>query len=230
MALEFQKGGIENAPIVNAGEIHVPCVVLVDTSGSMSEAQQELNNGLKALVEALKEDPLAVGRVEFCIIGFGSEGRAKILVPFGPAYDYEAPCVVCDGPNTPMHGAVQLGLDELEARKQQYKVNGTGYMRPWMFLLTDGYPNDRDNGAFDRLRESQVEKHCTFFAVGVGDQVDRNLLKSLHKDGIVLTASKENFKNSFVWLSNSLSVASASIPGTKIELPDTRSYQLTVEA
>lgn len=230
MALEFPKGGISNAPIENMGEVHVPCVVLVDTSVSMSEAQRELNDGLKALGEALKEDTLAVGRVEFCIIGFGSERKAKILVPFGPAYDYEAPYVVCDGPNTPMYEAVQLGLDELEVRKQQYKDNGTSYMRPWMFLLTDGYPNDRDNGAFGRLREMQDGKHCTFFAVGIGDKVDRNLLKSLHKDGIILTASKESFKDSFVWLSSSLSRTSTSTPNSKVDLPDTRSYQLTVDA
>lgn len=229
MALEFPKGGIGNAPIENGGEPHVPCVILVDTSGSMSEAERQLNDGLEAMGKALNEDPLARGRVEFCIISFGSEGRAKILVPFGPAYDYKAPYVVCDGPNTPMHEAVQLGLDELEARKQQYKDCGTAYYRPWLFLLTDGYPNDTDNGAFDRLRESQEGKHCIFFAVGVGDQVDKNLLKSLHKDGIVLTASKENFKNSFVWLSNSLSCTSASIPGSRVGLPDTGRYQLTVE-
>ena len=100
-------------------------VVLVDTSGSMDRVKDQLHEGLVALAEAL--DDQARGRVEFCVISFDDD--ARILVPFGPAYDFEAPRLDCDG-MTAMHAAVELGLSELEARKDQYKANQTAYYRP----------------------------------------------------------------------------------------------------
>ena len=131
---------------------------------------------------------------------------------------------------TAMHAAVELGLSELEARKDQYKANETAYYRPWMFMLTDGGANDADNGSFDRLLQSQRDKHCTFFPVGIGEHVDKNLLKSLKADGVILTASKENFKGAFVWLSNSLSRTSSSNPGQKVPLANPGDFQLEIEA
>lgn len=222
---EHPRGGIANSPIENGGEIHLPCVVLIDTSGSMNIVKDQLHEGLVDLVESL--DDQARGRVEFCIIGFDDD--ARILVPFGPAYDFEAPNLDCDG-MTAMHAAVELGLSELEARKDQYKSHKTAYYRPWMFLLTDGGSNDADNGSFGRLLQSQKDKHCTFFPVGIGNNVDTELLKSINIDGIVLTASKENFKGAFVWLSNSLSRTSCSNPGQKVKLPNPGDYQLEIEA
>lgn len=214
---EYPRGGASNGPIENGGEIHLPCVVLVDTSTSMSEAMGELHDGLVALGEALKDDPQALGRVEFCIISF--DDQARIVVPFAPAYDYEAPRLDCGG-MTAMHAAVDLALEEIEARKDQYKANHTAFLRPWIFMMTDGGANDPDNGAFDRLLQSQRDKHCIFFPVGIGSEVDMGLLKSLKPDGVVLTAKKENFKGAFEWLSNSLSSTSDSNPGQKIKLPN----------
>ncbi len=214
-------------PIENGGEIHLPCVVLVDTSGSMSTAMNELHEGLVQLGEALREDPQALGRVEFCIISF--DDRARINVPFGPAYDYQAPALTCGG-MTAMHEAVALGLDALEKRKKQYTENKTAYLRPWVFMMTDGGANDRDNGSFNRLIQAQKDKHCTFFPIAIGNSVDMNLLKSLKVDGVVLKASKENFKGAFVWLSNSLSRTSSSNPGQTVALPNPGDYQLEVDA
>ena len=222
---EHPRGGAANSPIENGGEIHLPCVVLIDTSGSMARVKKQLEDGLATMAEAL--DDQARGRVEFCVISFDDE--ARILVPFGPAYDFEVPRFDCDG-MTAMHAAVDLGLGELEARKDQYKANNTAYYRPWMFMLTDGGANDSDNGAFGRLVQSQTDRHCTFFPVGIGDQVDKELLKSLRTDGHILTASKEDFSGAFLWLSNSLSRTSSSNPGQKVVLAKPGDYQLEIEA
>lgn len=224
---EYPKGGVSNFSVENMGEMHLPCVVLVDTSSSMSCSLEELKKGLDALGASINDDPLARGRVEICLVAFDS--TARIIRPFGPAYDYEAPGIECSG-MTAMHQAVDLGLSEIEARKKQYKATGTPYYRPWLFLLTDGGANDDDNGAFDRLIEAQKNSHCIFFSVGIGEQVDFNLLKSLHKDGIVLKADRETFAESFLWLSNSLSVTSDSVPDEKVTLPNPGEYQLSVLA
>ena len=222
---ENPRGGTLNKPVENGGEIHLPCVVLVDTSGSMASVKDQLRQGLTEMVEAL--DDQARGRVEFCVITFDDD--ARVLVPFGPAYDYEVPRFDCDG-MTAMHAAVELGLNELEARKQQYKANCTSYFRPWMFMLTDGGANDEDNGSFERLIQAQQGKHCTFFPVGIGNEVDKELLKKLKLEGYILTASKENFQNAFVWLSNSVSQTSNTRPGQKVKLDNPVEYQMEVEA
>ncbi len=224
---EYPRGGSENGMIENPGEMHLPCVVLVDTSGSMASSMKQLHEGLEAMGETLREDPQALGRVEFCIIAF--DDSAKIVVPFGPAYDYVVPELTCGG-LTAMHAAVDVALEELEARKSQYKQNQTAYYRPWIFMLTDGFPNDADNGSFGRLMQSQKDKHCTFFPVGIGDEVDMDLLKSLKLEGYALKATRENFKGAFVWLSNSLSRTSNSNPGTKVKLENPKEVQIEIDS
>lgn len=226
---EFPRNGALNGKVENTGETHLPCVVLVDTSGSMSSAVSELNEGLELLGQALREEPQALGRAEICIITFDDE--PCILVPFGPAYDYQAPKVSCGG-RTAMHEAVGLALKQLEIRKQQYNDCHTVYNRPWLFMLTDGVPTDADNGEFQALRNAQRDGHCTFFPMSVGNEVDMNLLKSLvydKKKGFVLTATKENFKDCFVWLSNSLSVTSSHNPGEKASIPNPGNYGMVLE-
>lgn len=226
---EYPRNGSANGEVENRGETHLPCVILVDTSGSMNSAVSELNEGLFILGEALKEDSQALGRVEFCIISF--DDTARILVPFAPAYDYEAPVVTCGG-MTAMHQAVGLALQQLEIRKQQYRNNRTTYNRPWVFMLTDGEPNDEDKGEFQDLLDAQRDKHCTFFPMGIGNEVNMNVLKSLVFDkekGFVLKATKENFKNCFKWLSTSVSTTSSHNPGSKATIPNPGSYGIGME-
>ena len=42
---EHPRGGAANSPIENGGEIHLPCVVLIDTSGSMARVKKQLEDG-----------------------------------------------------------------------------------------------------------------------------------------------------------------------------------------
>lgn len=221
---EYPRGGVANKIIENKAEMHLPCVVLLDTSSSMRHVQEQLKEGLNTLVSSLNSD--AQGRVEFSVIAF--DDKARIIEPFGPTYDFETPNIDCDG-MTAMHDAVDLGLSEIEARKTQYKEKKVPYYRPWIFLLSDGEPTDRDNGAFERLIESQKGKHCIFYPVAIGEEANTDLLKSLNKDGLVLIASKENFIGAFEWFSNSLSRSSGSIRGQEIELDNPGNYQLKVE-
>ena len=225
---EFPRDGSLNGRVENSGETHLPCVVLVDTSGSMNSAVSELNEGLCILGEALKEDPQALGRVEYCIIAF--DDTARIVVPFAPAYDYTAPTVTCGG-MTAMRQAITIALEQLEIRKNQYKESKTLYYRPWIFMLTDGEANDEDRGEFQALLDAQRDKHCTFFPMGIGDEVNIDLLKSLVYDkekGFVLKATKENFKSCFQWFSNSTSKASLT-RGDKATIPNPRSYGIDME-
>lgn len=221
---EYRKNGMDNGIIENKGECHLPCVVLLDTSGSMAVSQEQLHEGLKELGEAIKCDDKAIGIVEFCIITF--DDTAKIAMPFCPAYDYVAPKIICNG-STAMHSAVDLALNEIKSRKEQYKESRVLYYRPWIFMLTDGYSNDKDNGSFERLKRAQEDGKCIFFPTAIGD-ADTELLKSLSHNGVVLKAHRDNFQRAFSWLSNSMSKVTSSRPEDKVALANPVEYQLEV--
>lgn len=209
---------------MNQGEKHIACVLLVDTSGSMSgRPMAELNEGLRAFGEALKEDAKASGCADICVISFNS--TVETVVPFCPADEYVAP-VLSAGGLTAMNEAIITGLDLIEARKQEYKAIGVDYWKPWMFLLTDGIPTDDEYSvdAKNRLQEALNMRKINFFPMGIGENANAAVLKSYTRDGagMVMKAEKNHFKEAFVWLSSSLGVVSISDPtqGTA-ELPET---------
>ena len=210
--------------IMNPGERHIACVILVDTSGSMSgEPINELNEGLRAFGEALQSDGYAVGVADVCVINFNTQ--VTVEVPFCTASEYVPPVLSTSG-LTAMNEAIITGLDALDQRKMEYKQTGTDYYRPWMFLLTDGVPTDDEYeaAARQRLQEALAQKKVNFFPMGIGNGVDVNHLKSytLNQSGPILRADKNHFREAFVWLSSSMSVVSHSQPGqNKLELPPT---------
>src|SRR5580704_12688327 len=117
-------------------EPRCPCVLLLDTSGSMrGEPIRALAEGLAALREELLQDALAKRRVEVAIVTFG--GNVHVLQDFVTMDHLQIPPLTADG-LTPMGTATLKALDMVEARKAQYKVNGVAYYRPWIFLITDG--------------------------------------------------------------------------------------------
>lgn len=202
--------------IMNHGEKHIACVLLVDTSGSMLGAPiEELNRGLEEFAAALQEDDKAYGCADVCVISFNS--TVTTVVPFCPAADYY-PSRLSAGGLTAMNEAIITGLDTIEMRKQEYKSVGVDYWRPWIFLLTDGAPTDNalSGDAHQRLQEALRNNKVNFFPMGIGDADIQNLKSYTlnNGSGIVLQANKNNFKEAFVWLSKSMVVASNSSVGT----------------
>lgn len=191
----------------------VACALLLDTSGSMSGAPiEQLNKGYEALRESLAEDPLARKRTEIAVITFG--GTERLAVPFTEGRDLGPTTFSADG-GTPMGAAIDLGLDQVLARKQTYKDAGLEYYRPWMFVITDGAPTDgqRFTTAAARLREVESKKGVTVFAVGVAG-ADMGTLAQLSRDREPVMLDGLKFVELFLWLSASMGVVSQSTPGT----------------
>jgi len=216
-------------PVTNQGERHIPAVLIVDTSGSMSGAPiNELNQGLREFGNALQEDSLALGRAEVCIISFNSSVQTEM--GFRPAADYEAPTLSANG-LTSFNEAIQAGLDAIESRKQEYKNQGVSYYRPWLFVLTDGAPTDTnlESAAKNRLQNAIRNKKVTYMPMGIGDGADTRKLQEYYPPEAsvkpVLKADAKNFKEAFVWLSASISVISNSDPNntSQVNLPPTPS-------
>lgn len=207
--------------IMNPGEKHVACVLLVDTSGSMQgRSIDELNAALVEFGKALREDAKAYGCTDVCVISFDSQVRT--VFPFSSAMEYTAP-VLSAGGMTAMNEAIITALDAIDQRKQEYRGIGVDYWRPWLFLMTDGIPTD-DNYEADakrRLQDALTRKKVNFFPMGIGSANTAKLKEyTLNGSGMVLKASANNFKEAFVWVSSSMSAISNSNPyETRAEMP-----------
>lgn len=145
----------------------IPCVLLLDTSASMSgERISKLNNLLREVHRALMDHDSASLSVELAVITFSTS--ASVDHDFGLPHQWNPPTLKASGA-TAMGAAVELGLDLLEARKRHYKERGFSYHRPWMVILTDGAATDDTRRAFARLGEYQRRKKVVLIPFGIGE-------------------------------------------------------------
>jgi uncharacterized protein YegL len=205
-----------NVEFAENPEPRVPCVLLVDTSTSMHGPKlDELNKGMQIYREALLADSLASKRVEVAVVTFG--GRVQRVVEFVTADQFTPPRLKAIG-GTPMGEAIDTGLDMVEQRKDAYRENGIAYYRPWVFLITDGEPNDRWKQVIPRIQAGEASKAFSFFTVGV-EGANMQVLSELSvRKPLWLQGLK--FRELFTWLSNSQQAVSRSSPGQEVPLAD----------
>ena len=142
-----------------------PCLLLLDTSGSMQgEPIANLNSGLVLFQTDLQQDELARRRCEVAVVTFG--GTVSMMQDFVTADHYYASQLTASG-QTPMGAAMLQGLQMIRERKAKYRQAGIDYYRPWMFLITDGEPTDPWEEATRQVHAEVANSGMVFFAVGV---------------------------------------------------------------
>jgi uncharacterized protein YegL len=198
-------------------EPRLPCVLILDISGSMKGAPiQELNAGLLAYKSALLADNLAARRVEVALVTFGEQ--VQTACDFAAVEGFHPPSLTAAG-LTPMGEAIRQGLDLLRHRKELYKAHGVAYFRPWVFLITDGGPTDEWQSAAAKIKAGELEILFMFFSVGVRG-ANFEILKQLSDRAPPLKLAGLRFQDLFLWLSNSLAAVSRSSPGDAVPLSD----------
>jgi uncharacterized protein YegL len=200
-------------------EPRCPCVLLLDTSGSMrGEPIQALATGLAAFREELLKDSLARRRVEVAVVTFG--GVVRVEQDFVTVDRFQVPFLHAEG-LTPMGTATLKALDMVEARKVQYKANGVAYYRPWAFLITDGAAEGEAphvlQQAAARVRAEEAAKRIAFFAVGVEGAEMAQLAALAARPPLKLRGLR--FVDLFMWLSRSTQQVANSRVGDQVALP-----------
>lgn len=200
----------------------LPCVLLLDGSGSMSGTPiDELNNGLRILEEELKKDDIASQRVQLLVVRFGDDKQVQVLMDWTDAMSFSAPKISANG-NTPMGGAVRLALAKLEEQKERYRAKSIPYNCPWVFVITDGEPTDDWEQAAAACLSAEREGHLTFFGIGVGSANLGTLSRFSDRAPALLSGLK--FKELFVWLGSSVRTASKAKPRSSTQMPNPSSW------
>jgi uncharacterized protein YegL len=211
----------ESVEFAENADPRCPCVLVLDTSGSMDGRPISLlNDGLKAFADDLQTDELARRRVEVAIVTFG--GRVDVRQQFITADGFQPPILSADGA-TPMGAAIQKAVMLVRERKQTYKENGVAYYRPWIFMVTDGEPTDDYERAKRDVHDEERSGGLAFFAVGVEEANMSVLAEIAVRPPVKLKGL--SFQEMFVWLSQSQKRVSASKPGEQTALPAASGWQ-----
>jgi uncharacterized protein YegL len=211
--ISFEQIPFGSDDFANNPESRCPCMLLLDTSGSMGGRPiQQLNEGIQTLKNELIQDSLASKRVEVAMITFGP---TKLESDFTTVDNFYPPQLAAEG-DTPIGTAIAMGIDLINQRKQVYKENGVGYYKPWIILITDGAPTDNWAQAAQMVKDGEEKNAFAFFAIGVEDANMDTLSKIAVRSPIKLRGLM--FKEFFLWLSSSMKMVSSKNPGTTTQL------------
>jgi len=216
-------------------EQHIATVLLLDTSVSMSgDKISELIKGLRTFKEEAMKDRSVQKRAEFAIVTFDSS--VEVVQDFAPIENIEIPIFKPKGDMTCMGHAIIKAIDMVNERKKIYRDRGISYYRPWIFMITDGEPNDMwPNGeekdvelwteVIKKVHEGNSEdknvgKKFAFFTVGVEGANMKVLTLIAPPNRVPIKLSPDKWKEMFLWLVSSQSTASQHKPGEQISTED----------
>jgi uncharacterized protein YegL len=198
------------------------CMLVLDTSGSMAGSPiAELNAGVQTFIKSVKDDDLASYSVELGVITAG--GVVVEVSPFTAVSGIQGFKTLIATGTTPLGEAVELALQRIETRKNEYKQAGISYYKPWLVIISDGAPTDRWQEAARKAKDLSESRRLVSLPVGV-KQADMAILEQFsHRGAKKMSGLK--FRELFNWLSASMARVSASNSTSDlVTLPKTDSW------
>lgn len=224
----------------------VPVCLCLDTSGSMMTTEggtptgeytvidgrryrvvtggrarlETLQTGIEMFYDTIYDDEMARYAAEIAVVTF--DDTARMLSDFSRVeYNDKREPV----PKLVTHDKTSLGLglnmalDMLERRKEEYKSKGVDYFQPWLVLMTDG----EDNGSSSELERARKRIHklvgeerlCVYPFI-IGNESGLETLASLSPKQKPFRIEVTQMKGLFTWLGKSIqTVSSGSVGGNQ---------------
>lgn len=179
----------------------------------------EMNKGVNKFYEAIQNDDQAAAACEIAIVSFSDD--AKVASEFSSIDKKEEFLIDVEGESTQMGAGLDLALDMLQKRKDEYNTNGIEYYQPWLVIFTDGEPTDSIVKAQQKIREMEDDKKLTVFCLALDSEVNMNILSTLSKRP-ALSIKNDKFSEFFEWLGKSVSLVSSSRVGETVKLDMTK--------
>ncbi len=195
--------------ILNANESHMACLMLLDTSGSMSGTPiDELNKGLNKFREDVCKDDTTKEVLDVAVVEFNSNER--VVQNFVPV-PYMEPVNLSAGGGTNMTPAIRTAINMVNERSKFYAETGTQPYKPWIILISDGAPQDDITQIAGEIRNMEENGKLKFFSLGVGGY-DSDTLHKLSGPKVMKLAGYD-FTGFFDWVNKSMRSVSVTAPG-----------------
>lgn len=201
--------GMELPAIIKGNEPHMACLLLLDTSGSMTgDPIFELNEGIDRFKEEVCEDQTARDVLDVAIVEFNSTNMP--IQKFTPVQFMEHINLQAGG-GTNMSPAIRTAIDMVMEQVDLYAKVGTQPYKPWIVMVSDGAPQDDITEVAREIQNLEERGKLKFFSLGVGEY-DSGVLHQLSGPK-VMRLKNNDFRSFFNWLSKSMVSVSMSSPG-----------------
>ena len=207
---------------VNNPNPRMPVTLLLDTSYSMDkEPIARLNSGVSLFLDSLREDELTRHSVETSIISFNSTVECKNDFALVDEISFQS--LKASG-NTCMGEGLMAAIHHLEKRKAKYKSAGIDYYQPMLIVMSDGQANGDKKVLEEAIAQIDLlkkQRKLTVVAIGIDNSQEIDaVMRQMRRLGEEKTFRLHDFqfRDFFVWLSQSVSNFSASIPGDEPNL------------
>jgi uncharacterized protein YegL len=187
-----------------------------------------VNTAVKEMIAKFKQIENPKGQINLCVITFGKSG-AHIEQKLTPISEITSFDFIADG-KTPMGQAFEVCLQQIEDTNE---LPIRSYS-PSIILVSDGNPTDFTNydenmtrydiiswEPLKQLHSGSRSSTATRLAMGIGDDVDTNILKAFINDDtipVIKATETDTIEKFFEWVSMSISVRSVSINPNSVKI------------
>ncbi|WP_266202751.1 TerY-C metal binding domain-containing protein [Pontibacter kalidii] len=187
----------------------LPIYFLIDISESMvGEPIQQVEEGLAAIIKALKTDPYAIETVWVSIIVFA--GQSKTIVPLQEIISFYPPKFPI-GSGTSLSKGLGHLMYELRKNTVKTTLDQKGDWKPIVFLFTDGVPTDDAQAAINEWRQNW-QRSSNMIAISFGNEADTKVLSQLTENVLLFkNTNADAYKQFFKWVTDSIKTSSISV-------------------
>lgn len=193
-------------------------VMVIDVSGSMHNEIGAMTHAFNEFIDASKKNDDVRNAVDIAILTFNSNVKDELNgfsdISGVPRMNFTA------GGSTNMAEALRIAKDMARERTLLYNTSGIRAFKPWILLMTDGYPDSEGDykAIAAEIRQREDAGKVRTFAVGMGDGYNAELLKALTDKCFAL--NDWDFSKFFSWLGKSFAIISSSTPGETTQICD----------